>query len=283
MKLLHLTFATILVACPIGTAQTSETPAEAATPGQSGSRQPLAFDVATIKPVDQNKLNDTGVRIFPGGRVVIRNVSLKGLIQIAFATEYRQVSGCSDWCERENYDVEAKPPDDMEPPISNLHYSFWEIDDPRLRQMLQELLMDRFQLRIHAVSQTGTVYVLKRNGKPFPLHTARAAQANPVPGGNTGRYEVDFANGRFYLFNTSMPQLAQFASTYVLHAPVQDRTGLTGFFDYKSTMQVDPSTQQNDFEGSFIQLLSEIGLELKKQKGPVEAFVVDHAEKSSPN
>ena len=80
-----------------------------------------------------------------------------------------------------------------------------------------------------------------------------------------------------------MPQLAQFASTYVLHAPVQDRTGLTGFFDYKSTMQVNPSTQQNDFEGSFIQLLSEIGLELKKQKGPVEAFVVDHAEKSSPN
>jgi hypothetical protein len=35
-----------------------------------------------------------------------------------------------------------------------------------------------------------------------------------------------------------MPQLAKFASDYVLHAPVADRTGLRGSFDYRQPVAV---------------------------------------------
>jgi uncharacterized protein (TIGR03435 family) len=223
------------------------------------------------------------VQIYLGGRVVIGNASLKALIGVAFGVAYWQISGCTDWCEKTTYTVEAKPPDDVQPPISNLHHSFWEIDDPRLRQMLQSLLIDRFQLRVHRVSQTGTVYVLKRNGKPIPLHPAKVPLASSDLAADARPYEVEFVGGRLYILNTSMPQLAQFASTYVLHHPVSDQTGLSGLFDYKSPMQVDPETQQNDFEAWFLQSLSEIGLELKKEAGPVETIVVDHAERPSPN
>jgi len=281
MKLLLLAFAAILTGGPFGTAQTGTSPPGATMPGQGESSQTLAFEAATIKPVGPNDLSQ--VQIYPGGRVVIGNASLKVLIGVAFGVGNWQISGCTDWCEKTAYTVEAKPPDDLQPPISNLHHSFWDIEDPRLRQMLQSLLIERFQLRLHAISKLGAVYILKRNGKTIPLKPTKAPSGDGDRKADSRPYGVNFVDGRFYLFNTSMPQLARFASTYVLHSPVEDRTGLTGFFDYRSTMQVDPSTQRNDFEGSFIQFLLDIGLELKKQKGPVEAFVVDHAEMPSPN
>lgn len=249
----------------------------------NGSGPQPAFEVAVIKPVDQSVMNESGVKIYPGGRVVIGIASLKALISIAFDVDPGQISGCSDWCESANYNVEAKPPDDLTPPITNMRHSFWEIDDPRLRQMLQGLLIDRFQLRFHRVSQSGTVYSLKRSGKPIPLHAAKVPPATSDVDVDARPYEVDFVGGTFYIFNTSMPQLARFASKYVLHHPVLDQTELAGFFDYKSPMQVDPETQQNDFEASFLQFLSEIGLELKKETGPVESIVVDHAGRPSPN
>jgi len=250
-------------------------------PGQGGYSQPLAFEVATIKPVGPNDLPQ--VQIYPGGRVVIGNASLKALIGVAFGVANWQISGCTDWCEKTTYTIEAKPPDDLQPPISNLHHSFWELEDPRLCQMLQSLLIDRFKLRLHPVSQRGTVYVLERNGKTIPLKPTKVPSGNGNGKADNRPYEVEFTGGSFYLFNTSMPQLAQFASPYVLHHPVLDQTGLNGFFDYKQPEPADPAAQQRDFEGSFIQLLPEIGLQLKKQEGPVETLVVDHAEMPSPN
>ncbi len=263
--------------------QTGETPQSSMTPDTGPSGQPLAFEVAVIKPVDQNVMNESGVRIYPGGKVLIGVVNLKALISIAFDVGYSQISGCSDWCETVNYNVEAKPPDDLMPPITDLRHSYWEIDDPRLRQMLQALLIDRFQLRVRRFSTTGTVYVLKRNGKSIPLHAAKVPLANSAVGVDARPYEVDFVGGTFSIFNTSMPQLAEFASKNVLHHPVLDETELAGFFDYKSTMQVDTATQQNGVEATFLQFISEIGLELKKGTGPVETIVVDHSEKPSPN
>jgi uncharacterized protein (TIGR03435 family) len=281
--ILSVAFTGLLAFAQAAMTQTGETRQAETKPHASGSGQPLAFDAVTIKPVDQNVMNESGVRIYPGGRTVIGVVNLKTLISIAFDVGYSQISGCNDWCESANFNVEAKPPDDLKPPISNLHHSFWEIEDTRLRQMLQSLLVDRFRLRVHPVSQIGTVYVLQRNGKLIPLHAAKVPQANSDVGTDARPYEVEFVGGTFYIINTSMPELAQFASKYAIHHPVLDQTELIGFFDYKSPMQVDPETQQNDFEASFLQFLSEIGLELKKETGPVQTIVVDHAERPSPN
>lgn len=75
-----------------------------------------------------------------------------------------------------------------------------------------------------------------------------------------------------------MQQLAQWASD-IVHQPVIDRTGLTGSYDYQSPMQA----QQSDYEDSFRLLIPELGLKLERAKGPVEFFVIDHAEKPSPN
>ena len=76
--------------------------------------------------------------------------------------------------------------------------------------------------------------------------------------------------------------MAKFASDYVLHKPVIDRTGLEGSFDYRDP---DVKIDQNngDFEGSFTVFIRDIGLKLTPSKGPVETFVIEEAEKPSAN
>jgi uncharacterized protein (TIGR03435 family) len=87
-----------------------------------------------------------------------------------------------------------------------------------------------------------------------------------------------------------MPQLAKFANDNVFHCPVWDRTGLAGAFSYESPNHDERTVAANDeaafaewHNDSFMRLMDEVGLKLKSDKGPVETFVIDHAEKPSGN
>jgi len=146
--------------------------------------------------------------------------------------------------------------------------------------MLQALLIDRFQLRFHRETKTGEVYLLEKSGKPLALHltdTPRGS-ADPAGYGNIGYVAAEWS-----IYAYSMPQLAKFATDYIVHAPVIDGTELSGSFDYK---QRQPDLEPNygpDQTATFLDFLSELGLKLERTKGPVETFVIDHAAKASPN
>jgi len=243
------------------------------------------FEVATVKPVDPNTPHNVGVNIYPGGRVLISGVPLRTLVATAFHLSYWQISGGDAWTEKDNYDVEAKPPESLRSTILTLRYSWYGIEDEHLRQMLQALLIDRFQLKFHRETKTGKVYLLKRNGKTLRLRAAEMASAGTnrsQPAGQSG--EVEFVGGRWFLFNTSMPQLAKFAADHALHAPVIDRTDLNGSFDYKEPDPlVDPEAGHTEFADNFLRLIQELGLELERATGPVETFVIDRVEKPSAN
>lgn len=220
-----------------------------------------------------------GVNVYPGGRIQINGSSLKGLITTAFNLSYWQISGGEEWTEKLDYDFEAKPPENLRTQFTNIRHSLFTIDDPRLRAMLQSLLIDRFQLKFHLETKTGDVSLLEKSGKPIKLKATNdlstGDDARVLPGWSG---DIDFVDGRFSFYNTSMQQLAQWASD-IVHQPVIDRTGLTGSYDYQSPMQA----QQSDYEDSFRLLIPELGLKLERAKGPVEFFVIDHAEKPSPN
>lgn len=102
-----------------------------------------AFEVATIKPVDTtNGMVDAGVRVYPGGRIVIHAVPLQTLIMAAYDAGYWQVSGGEDWMEKDVYDVEAKPA--AQSGTYRLRHTRYGIGDERVRQMLQTMLAGRF-------------------------------------------------------------------------------------------------------------------------------------------
>jgi uncharacterized protein (TIGR03435 family) len=243
------------------------------------AQERVEFEVASVKPIEDPKaVHTTGLNIYPGGRVVILAANLKGLIATAFHLSYWQISGGEAWVEKDAYDIEAKPPEKS--CLKTLRHSYYGIEDDCLREMLQALLISRFQLKLRRETKTGTVYLLERSGKKLAL----LSRENPSDSESTRNLgELNFTDRRWFLFNTSMPQLAAFASNYVLHAPVVDRTELAGSFDYKQAVPLTGEFGTNDFSDSFPHMISEVGLALKRSTGSVETFVIDHAEKPSGN
>jgi uncharacterized protein (TIGR03435 family) len=250
-------------------------------PAQSKPVSQLAeFQVATVKPLEPNVRYMAGVEVHPGGRVVVTGLPLKSLIVIAFRLSHWQVSGGESWIQNDRYSIEAKPPDDAK--IQTLRYTNSEIDDEQLREMLQSLLIDRFQLRFHRETRTGDVYELSRNGKTLALRPTEIPQAADNPSSRRLYWgSIGYAGGRWVLTNTAMAQLAKFAADNVLRVPVLDRTQLAGPYDYRQAVP-DLEPNYTDNTDSFLHMLSDVGLKLERSKGPIEMFAIDSAMKPSP-
>lgn len=274
-SLIALTFGCLL--SPLAPAQTTTPPAAAAP----------AFEVATIKPIDTTPgvMHMAGVKVYPGGRVTIGYFSLKTLVCTAFDFNYWQLKGGDAWTEKQMYDLEAKPAQ-TDPTITyDVRHSNLTIADPRLRLMLQALLIERFQLKFHRDTATGQVLLLERSGKEITMKPSKEAGAKMYGEGYSG--DVGFAGNWWGMYNTSMPQFATFASNF-LHKPVLDRTGLDGAYDLRWIVQdADPHAKgdefMNTYQTSFPLFVEAAGLKLTKSTGPVETFIIDHAEPPSPN
>lgn len=239
-----------------------------------------AFEVATIKPFDtSNGVMNAGVKVYPGGRLVVHAESLKALIMAAYDVGYWQLSGGEQWTEKDVYDVEAKPA--AQSGEYSLRHTRYGIGDERVRQMLQTLLADRFQLKLRRETKTGDIYLLEQSSKSLQLKPTKYTEDQPLQGTAGFSGEIEYVGGHWFVFDSSIPQLAKFATDHILHRPVVDKTGINGSFDYKDTdVKID---QDQDFQGSFPFFIQEIGLKLTSSKGPVETLVIEHAENPSPN
>jgi uncharacterized protein (TIGR03435 family) len=240
------------------------------------------FEVASVKPADPNAPHMVGVKVYPGGRVAISGLSLKALIATAFRLSYWQISGRDAWTENGAYDVEAKPAENLRSSIKDLRHTLFGIEDKHLREMLQALLIDRFQLKFHRETKRGDVFLLQRNGKPLGLRPTEIPPGSEVAADRSSFGSIGYAGGIWVISDATMPQLAKFASDYVLYSSVLDRTELSGSFDYKQRLP-DSEPNYSDNSDSFLRLIPELGLKLERSKGQVEMFVIDHAVKPSPN
>jgi uncharacterized protein (TIGR03435 family) len=241
------------------------------------------FDVASVKPTDPSVPHMTGAHIYPGGRLEVAAANFKSLVATAFGLAYWQISGGEAWTEKENYDIEAKPPEDLRASIRSLRYSWYEIRDEHLRAMLQALLINRFQLQFHRETRTGDVYLLERSGKTLRLHPVEIPDAEDDATGNSGFESIGYAGGQWDISNAGMQYLTKFATNFIFHVPVSDRTGLNGLYHYRQAVPDSEPKYGGDQSESFLNFLSEMGLKLERTKGPVEMLVIDHASRPSPN
>ena len=155
-----------------------------------------------------------------------------------------------------------------------------EADDV-LQVMLQNLLAQRFHLKVHKEPQPVTVYALTavkpklKDADPSTRATCKSAAAAGMR--------------TFTCQNTTMAQLAKklrdVAGGYVGH-PVVDLTGLTGSYDF--TLSWTPFAQMArrsaDDASVAITLFEavdrQLGLKLATQKYPMPVVVVDHVDRS---
>jgi uncharacterized protein (TIGR03435 family) len=255
-----------------GAAQISEPPREA-NPAAALPR----FDVASIRPSGAGQRELNGLYTYPGGRIVCKGCMLEYLVAWAFDLQTYQISGGPPWMRDfgSRFDIQAEW-------TSKTPSTAWTPASIKLppkqeqREMLQSLLIDRFQFQYRRETREGTVYLLTKGSKKLKLHAPEDPNAFPWAGGISGGWFGGGIRGE----NISMAQLATRISRFV-ERPVFDRTGLAGSFDFEYAT----GDQDNDSDktGFLIQAMKEIGLDLKSAKGPVETLEILHAEKPSEN
>jgi uncharacterized protein (TIGR03435 family) len=217
--------------------------------------QPPAFEAATIKPSkDQPGHSGSHSRT---GMIVLTGQTLKGLICVAYQVKDFQVSGGPKWMDGDRFDINAK--------------AEGAADGVQLRNMLQTLLADRFQLVFHREQKIGPAYalVLVKSGlKIKPVEGATGSNSN---GGK----------GKLTVTGMTMPKLADLL-TRELKTPVVDLTEAPGAYDFKLEWSIEGDA--NDVQSAlFAALQQQLGLKLESRKLPVDLIVVDRAEKPSEN
>jgi uncharacterized protein (TIGR03435 family) len=265
------------------------TDSQGQTPADDAAAKLPAFEVASIKP-DKSGTPMIMFRLTPDG-VNVANTPLKMLIQQAYGVEENQVIGFPNGLNAERYDIEAKV-DSSD--VAKLH----DLDPHQRMRMLQPVLAERFQLKVHRETRDLPVFelLLGKGGPKF--HEAKPGDTYPNgikgPDGHSGPGLVWIQDGQLTCQAVGMVELTRILSQRLGHN-VLDKTGLTGKYDF--TMQwpreEGPGSMLDGGEGGnapessgpsiFTVIQEQLGLKLESHKAPVEVLVIDHVEAPSAN
>ena len=266
---------------------------------------PLQFEVASVKPNHSNAQPNSNFPLGPGD-VYVRNggyfnaTGFPLTLYLAFA--YKLIGNQAqyvspqlpEWAKSDRFDIQARAASDP--------------GKDGMRQMMQALLADRFQLATHYEEREVPVlaFVLAKSGKTGPhlrQHTNDSPCPTEQPTAETPFLEDGlpaFCNGifplpasvhgrlRFGARNVTIGFIADtFSAGTGLGRPMIDRTGLSGKFDFtlewapeRPGADVPPDSADLTFEEA---LREQLGIRLQSQKGPMRVLVVDHVERPSGN
>lgn len=229
-----------------------------ALPQQTGD----SFEVASIR-ANQSGNGNTQITFPKGGRYVVVNGSVKTLLRNAYGLLSFQLAGGPGWLDDERYDINAKA------------NSADDLTLESTKPLLQNLLADRFHVKVHWETREGPIYVLvtDKSGPKFQTHTDA-----PGHGMNTRKSAI-----AVQMKGTGVP-MEELASNLgnQLGRFVTDETGLHGSYDFVLNWAPDPTADSN-LPSLFTALREQLGLRLEPRKGPMKVLVVDQAEKPTEN
>ncbi len=160
---------------------------QAAASQQVQAAAPQSFEVASIKPSAPQQAGIMRVTMgtAPGGRYTASGVTVKMLIQQAYDVKDYQISGGPSWISSERYDINAK----AETP---------DVSREQMRVLLQSLLAERFNLKIHRETKELPIYslVVAKNGPKLKVSEIQpgagsdAKPPDPAKAGDQGATPV---------------------------------------------------------------------------------------------
>jgi uncharacterized protein (TIGR03435 family) len=197
-------------------------------------------------------------------RITFTFTSLKNLIRAAYNVRSAHHIEAPAWMESATFDVIANVPPGATRAQANL--------------MLQNLLADRFQLKVHRSTRELPIYalVVAKNGPK--LKASVDDPDAPTPRGTLwsgGRKKFEFDRWT----------MANFAETLEsdVDRPVIDQTGLKGTYDIRlefssaPPIAFAPGSPDPQASELFTALTEQLGLRLEPRRGPVVVLVVDSA------
>jgi uncharacterized protein (TIGR03435 family) len=257
----------------------------AATSAHAQALSKDEFEVATVKPFIPNPngwtaRTDGGPGTSDPSRIAYRNLTLKTLLATAYGVEPFLISGSAALNDRWIIEATLRPGATAE----------------QVNQMLQNFLLDRFQMTLHRETRSASLYELTMIKKGPRLRDFVENAPSPADGKlyttekdgflrmRSGLVPVMFGDGRVFGGGQTPSDLVRFLSS-VLNARVVDNTGLTGKYDYNleysAGLAAAATGNAADPAPDFITAVREqLGLKLESKKGPVDLLVIDHIEKT---
>jgi uncharacterized protein (TIGR03435 family) len=269
-------------------------------PALPGAQAHKEFEVASIKPAAQRPINQVVVGVhIDGSQARISYLSLKDYIGTAFRVRGHQIIG-PEWLASQRFDIVAKLPEGAS-----------QADVP---EMLQALLTDRFQMKMHRETRDFPVYVLKIAPTGLKLMEAGPADSNSngtvdvAAGGNANGLAMNFGGGSSISVGSSTLEIKRLTMrviadslTRFLDRSVIDMTNLKGAYDL--TVDLTPEDRismmiraavnagmtlpsqalammDNASNASIFEGLKKAGLMLEPQKAPLDVLVIDAIEKT---
>ena len=202
--------------------------------------------------------------------LTVRNMAVKGLIQIAYGKRDIQITGGPGWIKSECFDIDAKA----------------ESPQKANQDMLKSLLASRFHLKLHGETKEASVYslVVARGGLKMKLS---ADQTEPEKGG-----PKEMGPNRFVGPGIPMYVIVNLLAN-MLGRAVINNTGLTGKYNVNlqcsdspplQTDSADSPTQGDVLNLAMIEAVEkQLGLKIESIQAPEQVLVIDHMERPSAN
>ncbi|HVW09390.1 MAG TPA: TIGR03435 family protein [Bryobacteraceae bacterium] len=248
-----------------------------------GGRQ--SFDVASVRvatpgPGPMRIMTRGGPGSADPTHFSAENSTLLSLIMMAYEAPSYRVTGPA-WLTSERFNITANVPAN--------------VTRKQFLAMLQNLLAERFQLRLHEEERLSPAFgILVDRGGPKMKESSVAAEAEvnaPIsprldkdgivilPAGQKG-YWVNFGGGRFVIQGRqeTIADLAE-GLGHQLDQPVTDETGLPARYDFRLEF-APPDVQGDGSAASIFTAVRQLGLRLEPRKIPVKMIIVDRAVKT---
>jgi uncharacterized protein (TIGR03435 family) len=258
----------------------------------------LEFEVATVKPAAP----PTGVAALmfqvrggPGsddpGRVTYTNISMRQLLTIAYGPMQPNQLSAPSSLENDKYDIAAKIP----PGTTKEQFN----------GMLQNLLVERFNLKVHREirNQPGYELAIAKSGLKMKETAEGAGTETPVDGrwvggnptakdkdgrmqvapGRSAMMSIPLGNGitRLSARNQAIASFGLFSQNFV-HRVIVDKTGLSGKFDFNLDFVSEgaPVGATDDPAPDFLTAVQQqLGLKLEPVTIAIDVVVVDRVDK----
>lgn len=240
----------------------------------------LSFDIAAI-----HETRDDGVSYIdnvPGSSAIrVHNLSAWGIVYVAYGLRIMDLLVNEPaWAKTTRYEIQARSDAATDAALAQLGTAEFLAEK---EHMLQRMLAERFQLRIHPEERMANTYMLTATTRVkdrlifVPGDASKTISTCSAMFSAKGE-EIDAKGCPFALL---LSQLRDATGT-----EITDGTGLTGTYAYhlKFRPAALPERSEEEQYPDLIDALHEqLGLELKRTKGPVTFLVIDHMERPTAN
>jgi uncharacterized protein (TIGR03435 family) len=244
----------------------------------------LTFDVATIRlaPPPDADFHVSVSSLPHSSRFEATNLPIKALLQIAYGFD-APIAGAPDWTTNTFYNIQARSDEATDARLAKLTDNEVRLEK---RNAIRVLLTERLDLKTHLETRNSSIYnlVVGKGGVKMqvaPRSPDGEAPAIPPPANvqaHGSQHGLEFVGS-----NAPMRAITGALSSMV-EAPVVDKSGLTGTYNY--TLQFGRDWSAHDSESwpsIFTAVQEQLGLKLEAVHESVPNLVVDHITKPTEN